>query len=47
MRTGMDTITYLPDPDDASKMISVIVEYSKFNLQTTIMSSAQIRKNKL
>jgi hypothetical protein len=44
MRTGMDTITYLPDPDDASKMISVIGDYSKFNLQTTIMSSAQIRK---
>jgi hypothetical protein len=44
-RTGMDTITYLPDADDVSKMISVIGDYSKFNLQTTVMmSSAQIRK---
>jgi hypothetical protein len=40
----MDTIAYLPDPDDATKMVSVIGDYSKFNLQTTIVSSAQLRK---
>jgi hypothetical protein len=42
-RTGMDTITYLNDPDDYSKMISVVGDYSKFDLQTAIVSSAKLR----
>jgi hypothetical protein len=42
-RTGLDTITYLPDPDDDTKMISVVGDYSKFDIQTTIVSSAKLR----
>jgi hypothetical protein len=41
--TDLDTITYLLDPDDNKKMIGVVGDYSKFDLQTAIMSSAKLR----
>jgi hypothetical protein len=44
-RTGLDTITYLHDPDATSNMISVVNEYSKFNLQDAITASTHLRKS--
>ena len=32
--TGIDTITYLPDPEDPTKMTSVVVNHARFTLQT-------------
>ena len=38
-RTGMDTIAYLPDPADATKMICVLDQYSKYDLQPAITAA--------
>ena len=32
--TGMDSISYLPDPKDATKMISVITSHSRFTISS-------------
>jgi hypothetical protein len=45
-RNELDSITYLPDPQDPSKMIFIIQHYSKFELQTTIEASRYLRKTK-
>ena len=42
-RTGMDTITYLPDPTDASKVLSVVENYSRFGLQDAITEARSLR----
>ena len=42
-RTGMDTITYLPDPTDSTKAISVVENYSRFALQDAISSARNLR----
>ncbi|MHA7927756.1 MAG: hypothetical protein ACX936_21365, partial [Marinobacter sp.] len=34
IKTGMDTITYLRDPDDAMSMISVIEHHPRFTVET-------------
>jgi hypothetical protein len=45
-RNGLDSITYLPNPQDPSKMISIIQHYSKFELQSTIEAAWILRKSK-
>jgi hypothetical protein len=32
--TGMDSISYLPDPKDAMKMISVVTSHSRFTISS-------------
>jgi len=32
--TGMDSITYMPDPEDPNKMISVVVDHSRFTIES-------------
>ena len=32
--TGMDTISYMPDPEDPDKMISVVLGHSRFTLSS-------------
>ena len=36
--TGMDSISYLPDPHDRTHMISVVTNYSRFTLEYIIMT---------
>ncbi len=38
--TGMDSISYLPSPTDATKMCSVLTEYSKYSADTARSSGA-------
>ena len=38
--TGMNTISYLPDPGDAQKMICVITDHGRFNLKHQASSEA-------
>jgi hypothetical protein len=42
-RTGMDTIAYLPDPFDPTKVASVVTQYSQFDLQDAIIAARQLR----
>jgi hypothetical protein len=42
-RTGLDTITYLPDPSDPTTMISAVDKCSKFDLTPAITAARQLR----
>ena len=42
VRTGMDTIAYLPDPTDSTKMICILDQYSKYDLQPAISSARSL-----
>ena len=41
--TGMDSIAYLPDPADKSKMTSVVTHHGRFNLQYSTKQSNAIK----
>jgi hypothetical protein len=43
---GLDAITYLQDPQDPTKMVFIIKHYSKFELQSTIISARNLRQTK-
>ena len=36
---GLDTITYLPDPGDTSKMISVVTDHGRFNTKKAVQQA--------
>ena len=42
-RTGMDTISFLPDPNNPSEVASVVTCYSKFDLQDAVTTSRTLR----
>ena len=42
-RTGLDTISYLPDPTNSSQVASVLKEYSKFDLNDTLSTACTLR----
>ena len=42
-RTGMDTISYLPDPTDPSRVANVVEDYSKFDLNDSIATARTLR----
>ena len=43
--TGMDTISYLPDPEDPTKMVSVVTNHARFTLLTAKkLGAAQVVK---
>ena len=43
-RAGLDTISYLVDPANPSEMVSVVDNYSKFDLTTAIATAKSLRK---
>ena len=42
---GMDTISYLPDPGDSTKMCSVVTHYTRFKLANVSVSSKALYEN--
>ena len=45
-RMGMDTISYLPDPDDNTKVLSVVTCSTRFSLEAALESARDFRKTK-
>ena len=43
-RTGMDTITYLENPMTAGEMLSVVEDYSRFNLASASLAARHRRE---
>ena len=45
-RTGMDTIAYLPDPEQSSQVLSIIDSYSRFVPADAVARAKSLRENK-
>jgi hypothetical protein len=43
INTGMDSISYLPDPKDATKMISIITSHSHFTISSLRTHSRKLK----
>ena len=39
---GLDTISYLPDPSDKNKLVSVITDHARFNLKDGVTEANEI-----
>ena len=45
-RTGMDTVSCLPDPDDPTKVLSVVTDSTRFALNPALETARDLRKTK-